>query len=801
MIFKKIGWKQLTLMIAIILFIMRVFFVCVLDRIDTPLYYSTDEIIPKTTQVLVEDIHQQFKSNQKRLNRISFVFNDIPEDKQGHIVFKLLHGKELIYQSNLNLKDFENNAWKDVYINTPLIENQTYEIVLKAEACSSLPSMYVVDDDYSSELTNTLSSKPSFTGNALVRFGYLKEPSILDKLLNVFESAMYLFLYVLFIKKFDRIKKYCFNKINILKKLLEKDKSFSFVVASQILLSFYIFGASGIEFQIFTKIILLFLSLFSVYKLKEKISYVKNIFPSLKAKLCFSIVILYAAFALVGNRAFLYPLDKTVSVFDCLLYIVTIIWIIPLVITFIFYFFNIKIEKREAEKTRIKNILFYFVIICLLIIPAIYTLFAFNPGISSPDSTYCLTYAHAIYSMPNWHPPFYILLLKVVISIWDSTYAIIIVQYVFWLYVMLEMFALLRKRGIRDKILIVLAIFIGFNTANYLQINTIWKDVLYVLSLVWLTVIICKILLYQKDNKLHWFTYLELVISLVLVSSIRQNGIVPYILTVAMLIFFLKKNKKIIISVISSAILIFTIQYPIYSFLNVQEVKPGGKYIGLSQDILATYYSGGEISQDTMKMLTILSKYDISNMEYNPYFANSSYELNVSIGEFVKNYLDTFFKNPIIMLREMLIRQDVAWDIFPGMDAVESAINFSETQDGSVHIYNNRIGDWNSMYPKRVTNSYTTSITDINNYTVSNQFLKAIEWRSGLSTLLCIIILLTFISRIRDKIYALIFIPLVGQLLSLILSTGWSDFRYYWPINLITVFAIAIVPTFFQDSE
>ena len=58
------------------------------------------------------------------------------------------------------------------------------------------------------------------------------------------------------------------------------------------------------------------------------------------------------------------------------------------------------------------------------------------------------------------------------------------------------------------------------------------------------------------------------------------------------------------------------------------------------------------------------------------------------------------------------------------------------------------------------------------------------------------------IFRCGAKKYLLILTPVLGQILSLLLSTGWSDFRYFWPLNLMNAALILVVPMIAnQESE
>lgn len=96
----------------------------------------------------------------------------------------------------------------------------------------------------------------------------------------------------------------------------------------------------------------------------------------------------------------------------------------------IIFYLNIVAEEGFCSKKMTGNIL--FVVLCsgMLVIPAACNLLANNPGISSPDTYDCMiTNARHLHDTFDWHPAFYCMVLRVIQGIWDSTYAVIIVQF------------------------------------------------------------------------------------------------------------------------------------------------------------------------------------------------------------------------------------------------------------------------------------------------------------------------------------------------------------------------------------
>ncbi len=538
---------------------------------------------------------------------------------------------------------------------------------------------------------------------------------------------------------------------------------------------------SRIDIQLPVKVLGLILSFYSMKDFGLSVRYMQK--KSILFWMGLPIVAFITSFCLVGNRGIVYPLDSTVSIGRLVTLLVVGIWSIPIVILFLRTYDKLSlVENKKGNKC-------IFLLICalILIVPACFALAAFNPGISSYDTNECLAiYAHNMKNMPNWHPPFYVFLLKAIITIWDSTYAVVLVQFVFWEFVVLELISFLYRKGISDKMLLMFAVALGVNTSNVLYLCTIWKDIPYGISLLWLTIIIGKFVVDRKYYEGMKKVYIELVIALVLVYFMRQNGIVPYVLSALGLVLLFKKNRKMILSIATSLVLIFLIRGPLYSSIGVVETTKtlGGKYIGLGQDILAAYYTGGDLSAEALEMVNTLTNNNRDSFGFDPYWANSSYELNVSMMEFVKNYIDTFIKNPAVMIKEILCRNDCIWDVFEGEGARVNLVNYLGHWDGN--------DNWNDYYPPNKYTEWSVFVSKDTSFTGESQLFSMLFWRCGLYFLLGIYVFWSMqIKHVRKECY-LVFVPYVTQILSLVLSTGWSDFRYYWPLNLMIVAILLI---------
>ena len=751
-------------------------------------YWHSSEFLPENSVAIpFENISQTFIAENEKLNRLEFIFADIPENAEGIIKLTIESEQKLVYGSQITISNLVENVWYPLDVNLCTEKGGVYEIRLTATDMGQMPRIYIVDEDMSAPESTICSIDGESSDKPLqIHYGYQKQISIADNFLRTFEFILYCFGAYWFL---CILKRNC-SKIQRCLETYFKTSSCSQtdikVIAMEMILSFILVEKGNFIFDGAVKTVLYTLSFASCLGISKRFEQIKESYLDKRIKIGFVVLNLYAAFSLVGNRLFLYPINKTVTVGDFFIYVVAVLWFAPILFSGIFFYEKIRpqVYRCSGKGTLRFGILITFA----LLVPSIFALYAFNPGISSYDSIACLAeYAHNIWNMQDWHPPFYVMLLQGIIALWDSTYAVIFAQFIFWTFALLELFLFLRRRGWSEGGLLVIAIMMGSNAGNFLHLCSIWKDIPYAISLLWLSVLIGKITLesdYYRDKK---YVYIELVIALVFTCLLRQNGIIPYILTAGLLGIVLHKNRRIVFSVSISFLVIVLIKGPVYDYIGVQKANSGGMYIGLGQDILGVYYAGGDLSEETMEIVNGLTDNNTGEFEYTPYYAKSSYDLDIKMTDFIKEYLITFIRNPVMMTRVILCRQDALWGIYDGEYAFVGCVNYHETMEGNA--------GWARYYPERIENYYTAKMSKLTEYSALNPLLRILEWRAGLPLLLVFIAVFCMMRKQADIKNYLVLVPLFGQSLSLVLSTGWSDFRYYWPVNLISVFIILLVPT------
>lgn len=784
-------WKKIILVVIAVIFIIRIGYIAIRGEVDKTYYTSCSYDLSQVVLVPCSNISVIFSAANDRLDSLELILYGRTDDRVGAVTVCIYSGDTILYQTNVTLANVNNSEWKKIFVNAPLKVGEIYKITLNAnEECTQVPNVFVLNSGYATEILESYSNDQKIDGNVVVNFGYLQFPGRADRIVMI-SLWIILYAFIYFVIKnieiitafFSRLKKNLLVNVN--------EKAFYYIV--EIVCCLVIINTSGIEFQEMTKVIFYVISFVSVSNYERKKTLINGILNVTWKKVLISGMYLYASFALVGQRILIYPLTLKPTVHGMFVLTCATIWFIPVVKSMIYYVEN-AVKSVFKNSLHIKTWQFIVIHAVLLLLPATYNLFANNPGITSADTLNSMvTNAQNLHGMYDWHPAFYCMVLRVIEEVWNSTYAVIIVQYFFWAYVVIELLLYLRKKGFSDKVLILASVFFGFNAGNFIHLNTIWKDVPYTLSLFWVFVIVAKLSIDFEEYKGKWYIYLELVVALVGTFFYRKNGIVSFVIVAFVLFLFLRKNKKLVLSLLISIMLICVVKGPIYTHFEIEDPGVRGIYHGLGQDILGAYYSGEEVSESTLQMINMMTTYNNAEYSYNPTWSNQNYDVEIKPKTFILNYIDTFVKNPLTMIRAVIAREDAMWDIYAGKGTILGCVNYTGTDDG--------IGPWNDYYSKRIYRSLYTQMSEATAYTASTQWIAAIEWRSGLFCLIGLMCIIWISIRLGKGKHLVVFSPIGAHIISLLLSTGWSEFRYFWPLNLLNFSLILLTIVIIRQKE
>lgn len=322
-------WKKMLFLIVTAVVIIRIIYIAGIGKIERQYQTSCEIDVTGAQEVPCQNVVQRFQSDCDRLNSLELIFNGIAEDKLGFFTLAITSENKLIYQTNISLVNVNNLEWKQVFINMPLDSGKEYEISVTAQDCTQVPNLLLVPvESAASEAIESYSEGAALSGQFSLKYGYLSEPLLSDKIMSSLIWLMFLLLFFLFLLKFEQIMEQC-KKIWV--KLCSMGNKEVICIVLELIFSLIIIGSSGIEFQEPTKVLLYLISIVSAWKSEEKWKYVRNVLNKPWKKAGLYLLYFYGSFALVGQRILIYPLDQKVTVEGMFVLGITTLWMVPVI--------------------------------------------------------------------------------------------------------------------------------------------------------------------------------------------------------------------------------------------------------------------------------------------------------------------------------------------------------------------------------------------------------------------------------------------------------------------------------------
>lgn len=508
------------------------------------------------------------------------------------------------------------------------------------------------------------------------------------------------------------------------------------------------------------------------------------------------ILSLFVSFCCVGNRCFLYPIDKQVCLKDVFLFILVCIAVFPILkwilsINFTKYLYQENKYDRSSKSIILLGIFLFF----LLSIVEITYVVAFYPGCVSWDFQMELAQALGYEPIDYQLNPLIMVLIRVIYIFKESVTALIFVQCLVINLIITSICVEAYQRGIKKKFLIIMVIIFMLLPNNPLMLITLSKDVTYACGFLGVLLVLVKwIVPSEKNSKNRYVLFLETALCLALISYSRYNGIlVAFCIIIALLVMF--KSKRNLLTMILICVFLVCIGLPLKNMAEVNNGQ-GTMYVGMTQDMFGVYYAGGDLSSDAIDYLESIVDLEAYRTEYTPYWTyweswTESFHTNneTKTIDFIKIYIDTFIRNPIKLMRCVLCRIDPIWGITKGIEGYETWIWKTKCS---------RYDFYPIMYPDHRDNALSNVLNIYGEYSQRIPF-RLVCWRNGLWFVISLILLVRNIKY--NKRIVLLWIPLISQIASMAAANGWSHYRYYWSIEVYVFWLIVAVISIKSQTE
>lgn len=500
-------------------------------------------------------------------------------------------------------------------------------------------------------------------------------------------------------------------------------------------------------------------------------------------KAFFILISLYAGFAMGGHQLFFteYPVQQVLIKIIILLLHAAWLAVVGLAFLYFTHVSRMWIAAKNTQGTAPKSTgKLYAIFLSIMIGWWLLWLAGFYPATMSVDSFDHWKQVTGTKPLNDLHPILYTLIIKALTSIWNSSAIIAFFQIIALGSVVASFLVFLYKAGIPFKWLLILAILTAIMPVNGIMVITIWKDVLFCVCLVWLTLTIAEVVtgtyIFNETT-----TLVCLGTSLLGVALLRHNGVLAsYCVTLALFILAIKtKRRGLMVSLALFLLVFFTYKKVLMPFVfKVQPVADGFQKTPLVHGIASVMVYNGHLAPATRAEMVKLLPEEKWKELYTPYSADGYiYETGTPFIENLSEiptsrvmdlYIKTFFANPWLITKDRLSGCELLWNVNQG----EGSSNYAWLPTIEENDLGIKQSDDNGL--RKVL---------LGMLKFAGRALDPLSRRAGLYNILFLLLFLYMFKQ--RKISLLIFTPLFAANLSLVLSMTFQTFRYVYYIPLL----------------
>lgn len=448
-----------------------------------------------------------------------------------------------------------------------------------------------------------------------------------------------------------------------------------------------------------------------------------------------------------------------------------------MLIAVIFWEYPSEIPRKSETKAFIAFFLLFFTI-CILY------MLSYFPGIMSSDS-FDQWKQMETFHFNDWHPVFSTLYNWAVTRIWHSPAAVALLNSLIFSLVFASMTVYLKSLGVDRRILYTIALVFALNPVNGIMAVTLWKDIPYSVSLLWLTLLLMKI--FYSDGRWLDTNKAVLIGSLVFTALIRHNGMAPVLLIMAGLFILYRKHwKSIGIIALAAMSLIMLIKGPVYGAMHVEPISPFQTLVNPIMQVGGIIAGNGVLTEDEKKVVTQILPIKGWKEGYKKYSEvplagtigfNADY-FRTNKSEFLNTWAKMALRNPKLAFKAYLDRTAIIWRITNPKDntIMTNRRNIEENTLG--FTMNSKLSQVKVLMDK-ILNLF------------NNNRVMCLTWKPA--TYMLLLLLFGFAAIYKNGYKAiLILLPVIGNTLGLLMITTSDHPRYYYSTLIVAPFIIAL---------
>ena len=374
---------------------------------------------------------------------------------------------------------------------------------------------------------------------------------------------------------------------------------------------------------------------------------------------------------------------------------IAIQYYLPFMISFIFatsfmlfsllmFLSNLRTKKSKEITNPHRWLLYAFPMLLIWTI----VLMIFWPGIMTNDS-FGQWEQMATGNFNDWQSAVYSLLILFLTHIWKSPAVVALAQIISLALVTAYGLKIFEENGANPIVMWGLSLLFAFLPVNMIFMSTIWKDIPYATSFLWLTTILLQIYLSNGVWIKNWKHVVTLSISAVCVALFRKNGVAVSVSVLIILIFVYFQNWKTYSA--SAALFIFlysAVTGPLYSAMQIADESTGQSNLIFLHHIAAHVDAGNELTDEEAAYLGSflpLSEWDYSCYYVGPISYDKGFNRQAFLDSGKKNLslaINLFIRNPLVDIKHTFCASELVWRISNSHGYMKSTHGFNSWEKG-----------------------------------------------------------------------------------------------------------------------
>ena len=425
-----------------------------------------------------------------------------------------------------------------------------------------------------------------------------------------------------------------------------------------------------------------------------------------------------------------------------------------------------------------------------------FTLLVFWPGSLSPDST--AQWGQALRgSYNNWHPAFHTFIVALLMRVWYSPAIVALAQIILSALVAAWGFKVLREYGAHPLVPWVISFLYALSPINNIQNITLWKDILYAVSMLWLSILLLRVFLSAGESIRAARGWASLGIAAFCVAIFRKNGFPVALFSLVFLpMLYRRRWKEALAGLLVAALLYLGVTGPLYTLMNVKSVSTGQTNLILLHHIGAHVESGTPLlseEKEYLESLLPLEKWNYSccnltTISYNRTFDRQRF---LESGEQNRKLaLALFLRDPQVDISHNLCASDMVWRFANNQCIIKTTHGFGRISPGEERwvLANENGVEQDSQFPMLVT-PYITWLRQFGFWDAT----LAVYLRPALWLYVALFSVAVLAVRRGDLKAWVAALPAIGQTGLMLLINFAPKFRYHYSMLLIGFFSLGLL--------